>query len=114
MPALKVAAQPLKGNALKTQKRTQLKGNALKTQRRTQADALIAKASRGHAIEEPSATALAELQKVLEYNAGAPWGKRVSAEAALEMLASLGWDRGRQALDTLCRRRFGRRSYGTP
>lgn len=84
------------------------------TKKRTQADTLIEKASRGRVADEPSAAALAELQKVLQYNDSAPWGKRVSADAALDMLSSSGWDHSRQALDALCRRRFGRRSYGTP
>jgi hypothetical protein len=84
------------------------------TQKRTQADALIAKASEGQHMADPSATALAELGKVLEYNDEAPHKRRVSAAAAIEMMQSLGWKGSRQALDALCRRSFGRRTYGTP
>ena len=94
-----------------TKKRTQADA---KSPRTSPAGALIERAQRGQHAADPSATALAELKKVLEHNDGAAWGKRVSADAALEMLASLGWDHSRQALDALCRRRFGRRSYGTP
>jgi hypothetical protein len=86
----------------------------LATKKRTHADALIERAKRGQHAADPSPTALAELKKVLEHNDHAAWGKRVSADTVLELLASLGWDHSRQALDALCRRRFGRRTFGTP
>lgn len=85
----------------------------MKSKQRTQADALIAKASRGQHMTDPNPTALAELQKVLKYNDDAPHKRKVSAVAAVEMLHSFGWAGSRQALDSLCRRSFGRRSYGT-
>lgn len=78
------------------------------------AGALILHAAKGKNVADPSEHALAELKAVLEYNDAAPWGKRVSADAAMEMLAGLGWDRSRATLDAVCRRIFGRRSYGTP
>ena len=85
--------------------------------KRTQTDAaaeLIASAKRGQHMAEPNAKALAVLEKVLAYNDGAPHKRRVSAEAMLETLHGFGWLGARPALDSLCRRRFGRRSYGTP
>lgn len=87
------------------------------SKKRTQtdaADALIASAQRGRHLAEPNAKALAVLEKVLAYNDGAPHKRRVPAEAMLETLRGFGWNGARHALESLCRRRFGRRSYGTP
>lgn len=80
----------------------------------TAAAALIAKAREGQHTSDPSADALKALQEILEYNDGAPRPRRVSCDAVLEMLHAAGWQGARCSLDALCRRRFGRRSYGTP
>lgn len=81
---------------------------------RTRADALIEKASQGQHLADPTPQAMVELKKVLDYNEAAPHKRKVSAAAAIEMLQSFGWIGSRQALDALCRRNFGRRTYGTP
>jgi hypothetical protein len=85
------------------------------TKKQTQADALIAKVRLGTSIAPPSSAAMAELRKVLAYNDAtrAPT-KRVSIDAAIEMLRGMGWQgSSKSSLDRVCRE-IGRRSYGTP
>ncbi len=65
-------------------------------------------------MSDPSAEMLAELRTVCEYNDTAAWKSRVSAEAALEMLNASGWPGSRHALNNLCSRALGRKSFGQP
>lgn len=75
---------------------------------------LIAAAKQRTAVEAPSDDGMAELRALVEYNDTVPCPARVSADDALEMLRGYGWARAsRGALDALCKRAFGRKSYGT-
>ena len=81
------------------------------------ADALIARvAGNGASKALPNEHALAELRKVIAHNDSVPGNHgRVRAEDACELLSALGWaGASRTALNTLCRKVLGRRSYGTP
>jgi hypothetical protein len=52
---------------------------------------------------------------ILAYNDGATPNARVSREDAIKMLRAHGWEgASKEALNKLCRTKFGRRSYGTP
>lgn len=78
------------------------------------AAALIAKAKSWCTLPDPSAQALAELRLLLEHNDTATKHERVGADAAINMLRGLGWKgTSRKALNAVCTRLFGRRSYGT-
>lgn len=72
------------------------------------ADQLIAKASAGGANYNIPAPAKAELAKLLEHNDNAPHFQRVSALAAMEMLASFGVKLGRTKFDQVVQHNFGR------
>lgn len=66
-------------------------------------------------IPAPSAAALAELRAVIEHNDASPRSVRVPADRAIELLRALGWGgKSRVAFEAVCKRHFGRRSYGTP
>ena len=81
----------------------------------TKAAALIAAAQSKSRAPDPSPEALAELKALLDHNDASSRTYRVSAEAATKMLNGMGWaPRARRCLDDLCRRHFGRHSYGTP
>ncbi len=80
------------------------------------ADALIETVRRGASRDLPPQAAMDALRKLIEYNdtASGP-SKRVGIQAAVTMLTEhYGWEGGRYALDALCRKAFGRRSWGTP
>lgn len=80
------------------------------------AAALIAKASTTTRVDL-SDEARAALQKVLAHNDSRSRSGpgRVSLTAAVEMLRThYGWGGGTCALETLCVRVLGRRSWGTP
>ena len=83
---------------------------------RASADALIQQArAASHAPADPPAEALAELGKILAYNDCASATRRVSAQAAIDMLRAHGWTgTSRDGLSALCARRLGRRSYANP
>lgn len=78
--------------------------------------ALIAQAR--NTVPNVSQAALTALRKLTEYNdsVNASGHGRVSADAAIHMLRTeFNWPgRARGALDSLCRRQLGRKSYGTP
>lgn len=77
------------------------------------ADTLIAAKSVIRPAHPLSPACQAELAKVCAYNDGTPWGKRVSADAAIVMCRKMGWTgTSRNALDTVCRASLGRKSYG--
>jgi hypothetical protein len=80
------------------------------------AEDLIKRASAATTLAPPSAKAMAELKKVLEHNDAARGNhRRVRAEDACELLRAHGWSgSSRTALDTLCQKVLGRRSFGTP
>jgi hypothetical protein len=81
------------------------------------ADDLIARVASVAATKDaPSEYALAELRKVIAHNDSVRGNYgRVRAEDACEMLAGLGWTgASRTALNTVCRKLLGRRSFGTP
>lgn len=80
------------------------------------AAALIAKA-KGFvsSIPAPSGAALAELRTILAHNDQAPQRERVPMASAIELLNGMGWTgRTDTALNTLCVRVLGRRSYARP
>ena len=75
---------------------------------------LIAAAKARQFTAAPPEAALAELREVLAYNDTVPFRARVSADDAIDMLGKHGWPcKSRTALDTMCRRAMGRKSYGT-
>lgn len=80
------------------------------------ADALIAAQKKCLTLADPPANACAELAKILTHNDVQPRNaSRVGADAAIKMLRELGWAGGSRAgLNSLCARRFGRKSFGTP
>ena len=61
-----------------------------------------------------SAEQAKELKAILAYNDSAPREQRVGSRPVVEMLRELGWTGGRDALDTVCRRQFGRKGFATP
>lgn len=81
------------------------------------ADALIAKVRSGTSRAMPPLAALDALRKILEHNdvTSAPT-KRVGSQAAIDMLQEhYGWQGSSlSSLNNLCRRAFGRKSWGTP
>lgn len=65
----------------------------------------------------PSVEALSALQKLIKYNDAAEGPtKRVGSQSAIDMLQThYGWKgTSISALNALCRRAFGRKSWGTP
>lgn len=75
---------------------------------------LIEQQSAYRIIPDPSPEALAEVKRLLDHNDVAARPHRVSAEAATKMLQDMGWTGvARSALDSLCARHFGRKSYAT-
>ena len=78
---------------------------------------LIAKVARGTQLEDASPAALAALRQLCAHNdvTSAPT-KRVGSQAAIDMLREHYEWRGASisALNSLCRRALGRRSWGTP
>lgn len=81
------------------------------------AASLIAAVRLGTAKDAPSPEALEALRKILAHNdtQAAPT-KRVGSQAAIDMLqAHYGWKGGSlSALNSLCHRVLGRKSWGTP
>ncbi len=63
---------------------------------------------------DPSAEMLAELRTICEYNDGAAWMSKVSVTAVIDMLNASGWPGSRHALNNLCSRALGRKSFGQP
>lgn len=86
-----------------------------KTRTTSPADALIASHRSRLTLADPPGQACAELVKILAHNdAQTRNACRVSADAVIEMLRGLGWRGGsRAALNSLCARLYGRRSFGT-
>jgi hypothetical protein len=81
------------------------------------AAALIAKASRGTAKDEPPAEAVAALRKLCAHNDTQTSNvKKVGSGAAIEMLHThYGWKGvSLSSLNSVCRRILGRKSWGTP
>lgn len=79
------------------------------------AAALIAKAKTRNVAADPSDAAMTELKKILAYNDLASWSTKVSFEDVSAMLTAHGWTlTGRDSLNSLCRRAFGRASFGKP
>jgi hypothetical protein len=81
------------------------------------AAALIAAVERGTAKPLPSVEALAALQKLIAHNDSASAQvTRVGSAAAIDMLRThYGWSGSSiGALNGLCRRAFGRASWGKP
>jgi hypothetical protein len=80
------------------------------------AAALIAGAKHGTALGAPSDEGLKALRTILDHNdsQNAPT-KRVGSQAAIDMLqAHYGWKGASiSALNALCRRAFGRKSWGS-
>lgn len=77
--------------------------------------ALIDAAKRGPVTPAPSPEGIEALRKLIEYNDANPSPRtRVSATAAVKMLRDhYGWTGGSiQALNSLCARTFGRKSWG--
>lgn len=81
------------------------------------ADALIASVKHGTSRALPPPEALEALRKVIAHNdhTSAPT-KRVGSQAAIDMLQEhYGWQgTSLSSLNNLCRRAFGRKSWGTP
>lgn len=87
------------------------------TDAHTSAAALIAAAAsnRHTGVPDPSETAIAELGKVLAHNDSSARWNRVRQTDAIKMLQGMGWTGASSiALDSLCRRVFGRKSWGSP
>jgi hypothetical protein len=80
---------------------------AAKKTKPSAAQALIAKATA--AKDALPARARAELAALMEHNDGATQAQRVSADAALAMLATLGVQMGRSKFDQVIKREFGRK-----
>lgn len=81
------------------------------------AAALIASVSRGTTRDDPPAEAIAQLRRLCEHNDSQTANvKKVGSQAAVEMLqAHYAWKgSSKSALDSLCRRALGRKSWGTP
>lgn len=56
---------------------------------------------------------LCELRAVLVHNDKYPT-VRVGARQVVDMLRSMGWTGGRDALDTICRAQLGRKGFSAP
>lgn len=66
-------------------------------------------------VPDPPDTAVDELSVLVKHNDSVGVRLRVSSADAIEMLRGLGWaGHSRESLDSLCRRRLGRKTYATP
>jgi hypothetical protein len=86
------------------------------TPKASPADALISKAKTGTGIAMPSVAGLNALRVVLDHNdtQSGPT-KKVGSQAAIDMLRDhYGWcGQSVVGLNAVCRRAFGRKSWGT-
>lgn len=78
---------------------------------KTTADALIAKASARKRVPLP-AKCRAELAKIIAHNDNVPASQRVSREDALKLLSAHGLQMGKDSLQALMVREFGRKWGG--
>lgn len=77
--------------------------------------ALIDKAARGTTKSAPPEV-IDAVRRFVEHNdANSAPTKKVGADVAITVLQGLGWvGQSKSALDSLCRRALGRKSWGTP
>lgn len=86
----------------------------MKMKKTSPAAKLIASRRDWCGVPDPTPAALHELTLLVNHNDSVSVRLRVSAADALTMLNGLGWSgRSRESLDSLCRRRLGRKTYAT-